>query len=99
MFNIKNISLNGFIPKYINKRNLRKITTSGKYQIVQILTERMWKEGHIIFSVRIDPRTFKEEYPTKLDKSKNIVLYGEKHSMARYYRMLMADKYNVYLVK
>ncbi len=99
MFNIKNISLNRFVPKYINKRNLRKITASGKYQIVQILTEKTWKKGHIIFSVRIDPRTFKEEYRTKLDKSKNIVLYGEKHSMARYYRILVADKYSVYLVK
>lgn len=99
MFNIKNNSLNNFIPKFVKKKDLDKLMVSGDYQIVQIQNDKKWKEGHIIFSVHISPSKFKDEYKKKLDKNKNIVLYGEYHLMAQYYRILKFENYKVFSTK
>lgn len=99
MFNIRNNYFNSFTPKFIKKKDLNKLVGTDNYQIVQIQNDRMWEEGHILFSVHIDPHNFLEEYSSKLDKNKNIVLCGEYHDMARFYRILKFNKYKVYLVK
>lgn len=99
MFNIKNISKNTLTPRFINQRKFKKLVVDNNYQIVQILEDKEWIQDHILFSVHLTPNNFINEYKDKLDKNKKIVLYGDYHFMAQYYRVLNFNGYKVYLVK
>ena len=99
MFNIKNIWLDKFTPKFVSNKKINKLLLNENYQIIQILPKNLWKKSHIIFSVQIDPNNFINEYQNKLDKSKKIILYGNYHSLARFYRILKLNKYDVYLIR
>ncbi len=99
MFIRKIIFRNNIAPRYVDAKDLKKMFCDDTHQIVQIISYKKWQEEHILFSTRISPDNFSKEIFTKLDPNKKIVLYGEYHSMAEYYRVLDYCKFNVYLIK
>ena len=94
-----NIFKNKFIPRFVKAGNIKKIAVSDDYQIVQILDDYQWKQQHILFSVHLTYDNFKTDYKNVLDKNKKIVLFGNYHRMAEYYRFLEYNGYKPYLVK
>lgn len=99
MFKLRNICSNDITPRYFSESKLNTAIIDEQYQIVQVLTDRQWKRNHIIFSVHFTPDNIWTDYAKKLDMNKKIIIFGNYHSMAQYYRLLNFKKYDVYLIK
>jgi hypothetical protein len=66
---------------------------------VDICPHHVWQKNHILFTINLTPTNFKYQYATKLDLRKKIIIVGEWHKNAHYYRILKTNGYKVYLMK
>jgi hypothetical protein len=85
--------------KVIRATELTNLIYNEAYQIVDICPHHMWMQNHILFTVNLTPTNFKYQYADKLDRKKKILLTGNWHKNAYYYRLLSANGYQVYLMK
>ncbi len=95
---LKNIFKKDIRPKYIESKNLKNLSRNIDYQLVHVMPREEWTNNHILFSVLIVPGEFKKVYKNVLDKTKKIIILGEYHHMAQYYRFLEYHGYEVYLL-
>lgn len=84
---------------FVSSKKFHKIKFNPKYQVVEFLTKEQWRKKHELFSVRILPTNFKNEYQFKLDKRAKIILFGNWRKLVYFYRILKFNGYNVYLCK
>jgi hypothetical protein len=85
--------------RFIRATELTGLIYNEAYQIVDICPHHVWMRNHILFTVNLTPTNFKYQYVNKLDRNKKILLAGDWHKNAYYYRLLNTNGYQVYLMK